>query len=364
VTHDVAIVGAGPAGLAVAIEAASRGFSTVVLERRAIPCDKACGEGLMPSGARALEAMGVARLISAEDCAHFDGIRYIQEDGSTAEARLPNGGGLGVRRMALETAMAERARALGADLRPRTALRGHARVAGGFQLSTDAGRLQARLLVAADGLASPLRRAEGLEVAARWPRRYGMRRHFQLPPWSSFVEIHFSPVAEAYVTPVGRARVGVAFLWEEGRVPDKVSFESLLQRFPAVAAQLRGAPADSEVMGAGPFQRRARRQVADQFALVGDAAGYVDALTGEGMSLAFKCAAVLGEALSTALARDCSRWTLEPYERVFRSAFRRYSWLTHGMLMIARRPWLRRRVVRWLGGHPNAFERILRAAVT
>ena len=361
-TYDVAIVGAGPAGLALAIQSASRGLSTVVLERHALPCDKACGEGLMPSGARALEALGVRSLLSDEDCTPFQGIRYVQEDGSQAEARLP-GGGLGVRRVALNAAMAQRARAAGAEIRERTALRKHAPTEHGFELSTDAGLLEARLLVAADGLASPLRKERGLEVPVPGPGRYGMRRHFRVPPWTDWVEVHFAPEVEAYITPVGRQRVGVAFLWERGQSLDKVSFEGWLARFPHLEERLRGAAPDSEVMGAGPLERRARRQVEDRFVLLGDAAGYVDALTGDGVTLAFKCAAVLGETLSDVLSQGGSRHSLAPYQRGFRSAYRRYAWLTYGLLMIARRPWLRRRVVRWLGKHPGAFERIVRAAI-
>jgi flavin-dependent dehydrogenase len=341
VTYDVAIVGAGPAGLALAIESASRGLSTLVLERHALPCDKACGEGLMPSGARALEALGVRGLLSEDDCTAFQGIRYVQEDGSRAEARLP-GGGLGVRRVALDAAMAQRARAAGAEIRERTALRGHARTQQGFELSTDGCKLEARLLVAADGLASPLRRERGLDVPVSGPGRYGMRRHFRVAPWTDWVEVHFAPHVEAYITPVGRKRVGVAFLWEHARSLEKVSFEGWLSRFPHIEERLRGATPDSEVMGAGPLQRRARRQVEDGFVLLGDAAGYVDALTGDGVSLALKCAAVLGESLPRVLAQGCGRGSLAPYQRGFRAAYRRYAWLTHGLLMIARRPRLRR----------------------
>jgi flavin-dependent dehydrogenase len=362
VTYDVAIVGAGPAGLALAIESASRGFSTVVLERHALPCDKACGEGLMPSGARALEALGVRNLLSEDDCAVFQGIRYVQEDGSQAQARL-SGGGLGVRRVALNAAMAQRARSAGAEIRERTALRSHVPTEQGFELSTDAGTLTARLLVAADGLASPLRRERGLDAPVSGPGRYGMRQHFRLPPWTDWVEIHFAPDVEAYITPVGRQRVGVAFLWEHAKSLEKVSFDSWLSRFPRLEERLRGAAPDSEVMGAGPLERRARRQVEDRFVLLGDAAGYVDALTGDGVSLAFKCAAILGESLPSILTQGGVRRSLAPYQRGFRAAYRRYSWLTHGLLMVARRPRLRRRVIRWLGSHPGAFERIVRSAI-
>jgi flavin-dependent dehydrogenase len=103
--------------------------------------------------------------------------------------------------------------------------------------------------------------------------------------------------------------------------------------------------------------------VADRFALVGDAAGYVDAVTGEGLSLAFTCAEALGNLLPEALARGATRESLMPYERVFQRAFRKYSWLTRGMLMLARRPGLRRPLVRWLGTSPRVFEHILAHAI-
>src|SRR5688500_14408560 len=96
--YDVAIAGGGPAGLALAILAAKRGLNVAVFERQEFPVDKACGEGLMPAGAEALERLGVRGRLSAADASSFVGIRYVQEDGSTAEARFPGGElGLGIR---------------------------------------------------------------------------------------------------------------------------------------------------------------------------------------------------------------------------------------------------------------------------
>ncbi|MCC5691560.1 hypothetical protein, partial [Klebsiella pneumoniae] len=142
------------------------------------------------------------------------------------------------------------------------------------------------MLVAADGLHSPLRRAAGLDVESAGPRRFGLRQHFRVAPWGARVEVHFAGGVEAYVTPAGAQRVGVAFLWEDGAV-ERVRFDALLARFPALAERLAGAAPDSAPRGAGPLLRRVRGRVADRFALVGDAAGYVDAVTGEGLSLAF-----------------------------------------------------------------------------
>jgi flavin-dependent dehydrogenase len=360
---DVAIVGGGPAGLACAIEAARRGLSTVLFERRAIPCDKACGEGLMPEGLRALEALGVRSLLSPRDASPFLGVRYVQEDGSSAQGLLPEGGGLGVRRTALSEAMARRAREEGAILRERVEVFGHTRSARSVILETSEGTLEARLLIAADGLASPLRRAAGLEIKARGTRRFGVRRHYSIRPWTPFVEVYFSDIAEAYVTPAGDRRVGVAFLWDVDRAKAHASYDTLLAGFPRLAERLSGAPADSVIRGAGPMERAASGPVADRLALVGDAAGYVDAITGEGVSLALVGARALGELLPGAIARGATKSSLQPYHRAIQRAFFRYAALTRAVLALARRPALRRRVIRLLGAHPPLFDQILKTAV-
>ncbi|NPC70916.1 NAD(P)/FAD-dependent oxidoreductase [Corallococcus sp. AB004] len=362
--HDVVVVGGGPAGLAVAITAARRGLDTVVLERASTPVDKACGEGLMPSGLAALERLGALAHLDRSDSSPFVGIRYVQEDGSTAEGKLPAPGGLGVRRLALSHALATRAREVGVDLREHTHVVSHVRTPDGVTLETPVGRVSARFLVAADGLNSPLRKAEDLDVEQDVPRRYGLRRHFRRVPWTPYVEVHFASGVEAYVTPAGAERVGIAFLWEDGTVPGRVGFDAMLERFPRLAEKLTGAEPDSQPRGAGPLARVARTRIADRFALVGDAAGYVDALTGEGLTLAFACAESLGALLPDALAKGAGRDTLLPYEHTFQQVFRKYAWTTHGLLMLARRPRLRRPVVRLLGRAPWLFERILAAVVT
>jgi 2-polyprenyl-6-methoxyphenol hydroxylase-like FAD-dependent oxidoreductase len=366
----VAVVGGGPAGLALAIGAAARGLSVTVLERQALPADKACGEGLMPAGRAVLERLGVTALLSPEDCAPFGAIRYVQEDGSTAEGRLPAPGGLGVRRVALSAALLARARAAGVHVQERCAVVEHRVLgaggagAGGVELVTPAGAVHAGVLVAADGLHSPLRRAAGLEVAAppRGPQRYGLRQHFRLAPWSACVEVHLAEGVEAYVTPAGRARVGVAFLWERG-LPPHASFEVLLARFPHLAGRLAGAAADSAPRGAGPLARGARGPVADRLVLLGDAAGYLDAVTGEGLSLALVCAEALAAALPGALARGAGARSLAPYARRYRREYLKYAALTRPVLALARRPRLRRPLVRLLGRAPWLFDAVLHAAL-
>ncbi len=351
---DVAIVGGGPAGLAVAIEARLRGLSAVVLERQTFPVDKACGEGLMPAGVVALKRLGAWSHLDRADCAPFEAIRYVQEDGRFADGTLPAPGGLGIRRLALSRAMAEVAHNVGAELREGTGVRAHAVSPGGVSLTTDAGTVEAAVLVAADGLNSRLRASEGLALAPEGPRRFGLRRHFALAPWASRVEVHFTPGAEAYVTPAGVRRVGVAFLWDAGTQPEAASFDGLLARFPALADRLTGAAPDSEARGAGPLKQIVTRRTKPRFALVGDAGGSVDAITGEGLSLAFESARALGAVLPAAVASG-SVEAFAPYERAAARAFATYARLAGGLAWIAARPRLRRLVVDQLIGAPPVF---------
>lgn len=361
--HDVAIVGGGPAGLAVAIGAALQGLSVVVLEHRASPVDKACGEGLMPAGLACLDRLGVRGLLDPSGVWPIRTICYVQEDGSRAEASLPGEGGLGVRRTTLADALLRRAREVGVSVRHEVTVRAHERSAAGVVLHTSAGDLAARMLVAADGLASPLRRAAGLDTPPAPLRRLGLRQHFRCAPWSPTVEVHFAAGLEAYVTPAGPGRVGVAFLWEDGQLAGPPTMPALLARFPALAARLYGVSIDSRPQGAGPLLRGARARVLDRFALVGDAAGYVDALTGEGLSIALASAEALVGLLPRALAAGATAASLAPYERLWRRTFAHYAFVAHATLVLARRPWLRRPVVRLLGRWPALFRVVLAWAV-
>lgn len=316
---DVLIAGGGPAGLATAIHAALAGMEAVVVEPRTVPVDKACGEGLMPSGTAALGSLGVR-----VEGRPLRGIRYL-DSRYAVEAEFRDGSGLGVRRTALHAALARRARELGVEVVPGK-VDGVRQDGGGVE----AAGLRARWLVAADGLHSPLRALLGLELPGRGPRRYGLRRHYPVAPWTDFVEVHWAPDGEAYVTPVGENLVGVAVLSTRRR-----GYPEHLADFPALLERLEG-PAATPVRGAGPLRQRVRARVAGRVLLVGDAAGYVDALTGEGVSLALASARLLV---------DCLRaGTPGSYEAAWLRLSRRHRLLT-GALVGTRRYWTAGRLI-------------------
>jgi flavin-dependent dehydrogenase len=161
------------------------------------------------------------------------------------------------------------------------------------------------------------------------------------------VEVYWGPGCEAYVTPVGPREVGVAMLWS-GR---KARFDDLLAHFPALAARLAGAPATSRDRGAGPLLQRPRAVCRGNVALVGDASGYVDAITGEGLAVALHQSAALIDALA---AGDLGRYAAR-HRRIGRLPDN----MTALLLAVERRPWLRRRMVRALAAEPALFSRLL-----
>jgi flavin-dependent dehydrogenase len=337
---DIVVAGGGPAGLAVAIRARQHGLGVIVLDARRPPIDKACGEGLMPDGAALLARLGVE--IPRDRCRRFRGIRWIDGD-AVVDAALPGAPGIGARRTDLHGALVRGAEDAGADLRWGVTVRGLQAGA----LDTSRGPLRGRWLVAADGLRSPLRRAAGLAGRRARRVRFGLTRHYAVEPWTDHVEVYWADSAEAYVTPVGAREVGIALLFE-GLRPD---YDEILGRFPHLADRLSHAAVVARGRGAGPLEQRARAVVRGNLALVGDAAGYVDAITGEGLSLALHDAFAVVDAID--------RGDLALYAAAHRRIVRVPEILTRTLLAVERRPVLRRRAVRALARDPALFRALL-----
>jgi flavin-dependent dehydrogenase len=337
---ELLVVGGGPAGLATAIRARLAGIDARVIEAARPPIDRACGEGLMPDGVAELRRLGV----EIPDGAHarFRGIRYL-EAGVVATGEFTGEAGIGLRRVDLHRAMWRRAEELGVSLR--WGVRVRALRPNGVE--SDDGELRARWLVAADGRSSRIRAWAGLDGPRVRRKRHGVRRHYAVEPWSEYVEVYWTHGAEAYVTPVGRQMVGVAMLTHGGGA----DFDGLLSRFPALDQKLRGAPVATRDRGGGPFGRRARSVIQGRLALVGDASGSLDPITGEGLATAFHQAVAVVEAIE---AGD-----LSSYPVVHRRIVRAPRLMTGLLLVAERHPWLRRRLIRALAASPSLFDDLL-----
>jgi flavin-dependent dehydrogenase len=329
---DVLIVGGGPAGLAAAVAARLKGFTVTVADSGRPPIDKACGEGLLPAAPAALAQLGVS--LDRQTGFPFRGIRFVG-DGASVEASFPSGTGWGVRRTRLHQMLVDRASELGVRLLWGTCVTNPAEIA------------TCRWIVGADGQSSRIRRMSGLDPASKESSRFGFRRHYQVTPWTDCVEVHWASRCQIYVTPVGVSEVGIALLTRDSQQ----RVESALEEFPELRRRLAGAAFSSTERGALTMSRRLRRVVHDRTALIGDASGSVDAITGEGLSLSFRQAIALADAM---VAGD-----LEAYQAEHRRLARKPLLMADFMLLLDRSPWLRRRALHIMASKPGIFGSLL-----
>lgn len=342
---DVLIVGGGPAGLAASIALRQRGIDCTVVEAGAPGIDKACGEGLMPDTRAALSALGVD--VSEADGYAFRGIRFLNEQ-HRADASFPDGSGIGVRRPVLHRKLAAAAEHAGVSLRWNSRVKFNAPVIAGRQTATIAGQeIGFRWLIGADGHASGVRRWAGLDDVRKETLRYGFRRHYQVKPWSEYVEVYWGPAGQFYVTPVAEDCVCVVYVTRD-RSGDR---SDSLPMFPQLADRLRGAAIVSQERGAVSATRKLRRVANDSVALIGDASGSTDSITGEGMALTFRQARALAESISGG--------SLKSYAREHRRIGRLPHAMGRLMLTMDRWPGLEARATRALATSPDLFRDLL-----
>lgn len=328
---DVAIVGGGPVGLVASIEARLAGLTAVVLEQRSGVIDKACGEGLMPGALPLLAGLGV-------DPAGMPlrGITYNQGTRSVTH-RFEGSPGRGVRRTTLHDALSTRADQLGV-VRRTAKVDSLEQTQDGVQV----GPISASYLLACDGLHSTVAHLVGLALPApRRSRRYGIRQHYAMEPWGDTVEIHYGKSAEIYVTPIAENEVGIAMLGAQ-----HTDFAAAIASIPELAARLQGVAVTSSRRGSGPFRRRTRARTAGRVLLVGDASGYVDAITGEGLRLGFAEATA---AVDCVVANDPQRYEAE-WSRITRD----FRFTTTALVRFATSP-LRRGIVPLSAALPGRF---------
>jgi flavin-dependent dehydrogenase len=381
---DVVIAGGGPGGCATALACARRGLEVLLIDRAHFPRDKACGEGLLPSGVAALAELGLLAEVRRE-AQRIEGIGFsIDADGGpVAYAPFPNGGndpahGLGVRRLRFDAQLLAAVRAQPTA----TVLEGvgatdllrddHGDVAG---LVTDVGPIRARAVVAADGLRSRLRELLGLErsTARGAHDRVGLRAHLRVGalPYGHRVRVLVGKDLEYYVTPVAADEVQIAILGTRRAFfraeLSAVSFFYHLRHHPRLGPLLDEAEEIDRPLGAGPFRQRAARLYTDGALLVGDAAGYVDAITGEGIGAALRQGLAAGDVLVTAMATagrgsraplpaDALASYARAHDRIVRDGDR----LTELVLWLAAHPRLARRAIASLSHRPEVLQHLLK----
>lgn len=305
-----------------------------VYDSRRPPIDKACGEGFLPGAAPALRTLGLD--LAALPGIPLRGIRFLGHHASVY-ASFPQSEGRGVRRTHLHSALVARAEDLGVRLNwnhPVQSLES----------------LRERWIIGADGIQSRVRQWAGLGCTEYDSVRFGFQRHLELEPWSNDVEVYWGSFGQAYITPVGEREIGLAVLTQrpEIRLPE------VLADLPNLRARLANIPATAD-RGAVTARRRLRRVTKGNVALIGDASGSVDAITGEGLSLSFRQA----DLLATALAANKP----QIYEAGHRNLARRPQFMGALMLLLDRSPLLRDATLSALAAAPPLFSALVRVHI-
>jgi flavin-dependent dehydrogenase len=338
---DVVVVGAGPAGSATAILLAERGFAVSLLDKAAFPRPKICGEYLSPEAARVLDRLGVLKAVDAAGAQPLRGMRITAPDGTVLDGTYPTGGrwrgyrdhALALPRVVFDRILLERARALPVDVRERHRVIGliveeglvrgvQAEDAGGAPLE-----VRGRLVVGADGRASVVARALGL-VRPHRLRRLALVRHVSgIEGPGERGEIYVDPPDYCILNPVAPGLVNLGLVVPLAHARPFVGrletfMEARLKQLRHLPGRLAGMRPEGPLLAMGPLAYRVDEPRVGGVMLAGDAAGFCDPFTGEGLFTALRSAELLAETAAAALGRgDVSAAALAPYTRARRAAF-------------------------------------------
>ncbi|HUF05779.1 MAG TPA: geranylgeranyl reductase family protein [Candidatus Binatia bacterium] len=363
--HDALIVGSGPAGSALAASLAAAGARVLLVERARHPRPKACAEYASPRIVEELERVGLSRRAWSDDAVPLDGMR-LHAGGHTIRIAYADHSGprqaWGVDRRSFDERLARHAAGAGAELREATRavslIHDGARVRGARLRDVETGReasVAADWVIGADGVRSGVARLLGVERPVRFPRRLGLVAHFSgVAGLTDHGEMHVG--RGSYVglapTPGGELNVGMALPWRDGGRSGATQFQAAIDALPTVARRLAGSTRIGPIRGAAPIGHRVRSVAGPGWLLIGDAAGFVDPFTGEGIHRALRSARAASAALRA--GGDVAAAYRAERRRAF-AAKAALSWLVQGFLAV---PWLLELAVERLEARPTAALRL------
>lgn len=365
---DVVIVGAGPAGSVTAALLVRRGFRVILIDQARFPRDKPCGDYCNPGAVRTLTAVGCLQEVIAHGAASIAGMTVTAQDGSLFQASFPSGAGLLFPRRHLDATLLAHAANAGATVVEGVRIYEVQIDGDGVQVRSDAVHdtpFRARLLIAADGMHSLIARRLGL---LRPPSRgrYTVGAYFSgLPYDAPCGELHLGPDLYCGVAHFGGGVANVCMAlprpWLRQRTPEQ-AFVAALHQLPVLAEVLAGATRESGFRCTGQVGFAMRRVVAERTMLVGDAAGQIEPMTGQGISHALRSAWLAAEAATGARERnDFSRAGLLPYALQRQKEMAPRMTVARWLERLALRPHLTPALVRRLSTRPGLASQLLGA---
>jgi geranylgeranyl reductase family protein len=344
---DVLVVGAGPAGSAAAAALVRDGLDVLLVESKQHPRPKACAEYASPRIAEELGRLGVPDGVWRDGALPLTGMRVIRGADAVQVGYHDRDGprtAWGLDRERFDAALAAHAVAAGARLMERTSFddlhwRGGQDGSGGrvvgATLRTADGRRGVRCawVIGADGARSRVAQRASVE-GLPFPRRLGLVAHYEgVDALRDHGEMHVAPRWYVGLAPLagGRLNVGMALPLDGDRRPAEERFQAAIDALPAVAERLRGLRRLTPIRGAAPIGHRVRRAAGPGWMLVGDAAGFIDPFTGEGIYRALRSGRAAAEALRAGLDPAAAG----RYRAARREAFAAkdaLTWLVQGML--------------------------------
>ncbi len=373
--RDVVVVGGGPAGSALAALLARRGHDVLLLDAEHFPRDKICGEGLSPEAWGLLERMGAAAGVRALSPRPLRGMRLVSPDGTAfrGEYRGRERAGFAVRRLALDAVLLDSAGAAGAEVRQGTRVTRLVREGGSVvgveaESAGESRVVRARFVAGADGRRSVVGRSLGLLREHRSMRRFAVRGYWEgMQALEDFGEMHVAAGAYCGVAPLSPTLANVTFVLDRRDMgPAAGDLEgfyrrSLRGRWPALAERLEAARLVARPRAIGPLALECSAVAAPGALLLGDAAGFYDPFTGEGVTLALRSAELAALALEPALRRPAAAPPLRlvGYERA-RDAATRDKFRFNRMLQVAvGRPAAANAIARRLRRRPDLADRLV-----